>query len=197
MHEVYMNRVEFIKKWTKLKKGRYSDLNTLYGSEIIHMIKEDTMRDCTYNRILSCMETIENIESGNIKNFIDRNQTSDNKKIKFLDYFSENPKKISDFKHYSRGLIDIDAILDETNNYSSYIDDIFINFVSGNVHPLKDLYDILENDLMAKKRLNAIYHGIYGGQKNYFSGCLLECQSFRKATILKINKVVAAYKNEF
>lgn len=190
-----MSRVEYIKKWVSSKQGRYSDLTSLYGSEIVYALKESTMREETYNRIMSCIKTIENVENGKLDLKIDRNDTCYSKKDMFFDYFYNNPKQIDQFKLYSRGYIDVDAILNYKRHYSSYIHDVFLNFINGKDHPLKDMYDILESSVDAKYEFDRIYSSMYNTTDGYFIRQILQYQSFRKKTLEKIDAVIKAYKD--
>ena len=186
-----MSRVEFIKNWTKQKENRYVKLHKLYGSEIVHMIKEETMRQSTYDKILYCINKIEQEEQGSI--VINYKSDLETRKYKFFDYFYEDKKRIPLFREYSFHLIDIDAILKDEINYSNYVDLVFTNFLNDKEHPLKNFICILDNKDMCRE-FNKIWYDLYKDQyktKPYIVSNLKQYKSFSDDTINKINRVMS------
>lgn len=186
-----MNRVDFIKNWVKQKPCRYSKLSRLYGSEIVHMIKEETMRQKTYEKILSCIDKIEQEEKG----FIVNTYKSDleKRKYKFFDYFYEDKKRIPKFREYTFYLIDIDALLKDEINYSNYIDLLFNNFLNGKEHPLKDFINIMDNKEACGK-FNKLWYDLYKEHyktKPSIVSSLKQYKSFSEDTINRINNVLS------
>ncbi len=56
---IYKGRVDFIQKWYKAVPGRATQLLNLYGSNsIIYKIKEETLQEATWYRLLDCINKI-------------------------------------------------------------------------------------------------------------------------------------------
>ena len=149
------------------------------------------MRQKTYEKILSCIDKIEQEEKG----FIVNTYKSDleKRKYKFFDYFYEDKKRIPKFREYTFYLIDIDALLKDEINYSNYIDLLFNNFLNGKEHPLKDFINIMDNKEACGK-FNKLWYDLYKEHyktKPSIVSSLKQYKSFSEDTINRINNVLS------
>lgn len=122
----YAGRVDFIKQWYKAVPGRASRLLKLYGSNsIIYKIKEETLQEETWLRILDCMNKV-TLEEHGLAHLIDTNiEHTPIKQLKneFIDYFTsgKGKNKKEDFNKF----IGIDgyteSVINGTRNYAQGI----------------------------------------------------------------------------
>lgn len=145
-----------------------------------------------YNRLTSTMEKPYITE-----NVFKHTKSISPRKERFILFFRYNPHLVSDFKHFTRNRIDIDSIVDERIYYSNYVDFVFNDFLNAKPFHLHELFEILDSNHMAKRRLNEIYKKQYGGYQHDFSSRVFSCSSMSPKTYEKVHNVIKIYKEMY
>lgn len=135
---VYKGRVDFIQKWYKAKKGRAQQLLNLYGSNsIIYAIKEDTLRDETWYRLIDCMNkvTICEWQLNYLFDPIVPEVPVRHSKNEFIEYFTNGNGK--DLKKDFNDFIDMhgytESVINGTRNYSQAVHLEFIRYTGRKI----------------------------------------------------------------
>lgn len=135
---IYKGRVDFIQKWYKAKKGRAQHLLSLYGSNsIIYAIKEDTLRDETWYRLIDCINkvTICEWQLNYLFDPIVPETPVSASKNEFIEYFTSGNGKghKKDFNDFIDMPGYTESVINGTRNYSQGIHLEFIRYTGRNI----------------------------------------------------------------
>lgn len=140
-HKTYSGRVDFIKQWYTEVPGRAQKLLKIYGSNsIIYNIRETSLREETWLRLLDCMCKV-TLEEFNLTNLIytELVEPTPIKQLKaeFIDYFTsgKGKNKKDDFNDF----IGVDgytqAVINGNQNYSQAVHDDFVKYSTKSKEP--------------------------------------------------------------
>lgn len=189
---IYKGRVDFIQKWYKAKKGRAQHLLSLYGSNsIIYAIKEDTLRDETWYRLIDCINkvTICEFQLGYLFDTIQSEKPIKQLKNEFVEYFTsgkgKNNKK--DFNSFI-GMPDYtESVINGNRNYSQGVHLEFTRYTGKPIelNIVDEISSYLSKNKEEKLELCSVLYKQFNRQKRVGAFKLL-CEN--SATLNKVNR---------
>lgn len=137
----YAGRVDFIKQWYKAVPGRAARLLKLYGSNsIIYKIKEESLQEETWYRLLDCMFKVTLEEHGLahlVADAITEQKPVKQLKAEFVEFFTygEGKDKKADFNQFIGVDGYTESVINGTRNYSQAIHDDFTRYTAKSKEP--------------------------------------------------------------